>query len=70
MRPGAQDDLISIKFGSTTVTNSLSAILSLSGSIMDINEGIWSSYIRRAAAEGIFVDTRVPARRLRPALSL
>lgn len=61
---GAQDDLISMKLGSTTVTNSLSGILSFSGSIIDINDGIWSSYIRRAAAEGIFVDMKVPARRL------
>lgn len=43
---------ISINLGSTTVM-SLSSIVS-SRSKIDINEGIWSSYNRRAAAEGMF----------------
>jgi hypothetical protein len=55
VRRGAQDGSISRNFGSTTGSNSLSPKLSLSGSIIDMKEGIWSSYIRLAAAEGMFV---------------
>lgn len=52
---GAQDGSKSISLESTIVTNPLSSILlSASGSNMDINEGIWSSYSRLAVADGIF----------------
>jgi hypothetical protein len=46
---------ISISLGSTTVTV-LSSITSSSTSNTDMNEGNWSSYIRRAAAEGMLMD--------------
>jgi hypothetical protein len=56
----AQVGSISMNLESTTVTSApLSSKLSASGSNMDMNEGIWSSYSRRAAADGIF-DNQVP----------
>lgn len=50
---------MSIMSESTIVTNPLSSPFSASGSNMDINEGIWSSYILRAAAVGIFEETTI-----------
>jgi hypothetical protein len=42
--------------GSTMVTVSLSAMVSASRSNTDMKDGIWSSYNRRAAADGIFSE--------------